>query len=143
LVLFFVAIFPVPSRFNLVAAGLFSALLASCCQAGCCTTDMRCPFHHRDAHLIAALNSLTERIENMTDNFQTAEAASVIEQERAIGLLTSIHASLVDVQAKLDAAIAANDPVALQAAADALGAETAKLKAANDAAAPPAPAPAP
>ncbi len=34
LVLFFVAIFPVPSRFNLVAAGLFSALLAFLLTSG-------------------------------------------------------------------------------------------------------------
>jgi hypothetical protein len=113
---------------------------------------MRCPFHHRDAALIAALISLTERIETMADEFATLSAkvddtaakidASTAKVDIAISLLQSF-------KAQLDAALVSADPRALTALSDKLGAAVAGLDAETtklsevEAALAPTPAPAP
>jgi hypothetical protein len=101
---------------------------------------MRCPLHHRDGEILAALHFLTERIETMSDAL-IALTAAVAESNR----VSEAALVLIDgIKAQLDAALSSADPRALQALSDSLGAESAKL-AAKEAALnpPPAPVPAP
>ncbi len=70
-------------------------------------------------------------------DIQAAVAAEKTVEDSAVLLLTDLHSELV-------AAMAANDPVALQSVVDSLGANTATLAAAIAAnTAPPPPPPAP
>jgi hypothetical protein len=90
------------------------------------------------APIIAVLTSLTERIEDMSDeiaNLTAAVAESNRVSEAALALINGF-------KAQLDAALASSDPAALHELSASLGAESAKL-AAREAELTPAPVPAP
>jgi tRNA threonylcarbamoyladenosine modification (KEOPS) complex Pcc1 subunit len=88
--------------------------------------------------ILAALTRMEITIMATLKDIQDAVAAENTVVDSAITLLTQIHDELA-------AAIAANDPAALQAVVDSINAEKQKLAdavVANTPAAPPAPAPA-
>lgn len=69
--------------------------------------------------IISKLNKMANELQALKDQV----AASITVEESAIALITGL-------KTELDAAIAANDPAALQALSDSLGAEKDKLAAA-------------
>lgn len=76
--------------------------------------------------------NLNRKIDKMA--FDVAHVIAVVAaqktvNESAIALLTSLHMALRDVQAKLDAAVLAGDPVAAEAAQRALDAALTDLEA--------------
>ena len=89
-------------------------------------TILRYVFGTRCATLAAALNELTRKVDLIMatlDDIKTAVAAEQTVEASAITLLTSLHDQLA-------AALAANDPAALQAIVDSINTQASALAAA-------------
>lgn len=76
-------------------------------------------------------------------DIQAALSAEKTEEDKIVGLLQQVRADNAALAADLAAAIAANDPAALQAVADQMNANTAAMQAAETALVGQAPQPAP
>jgi hypothetical protein len=92
---------------------------------------------------LARLESNQERIMALLDDLKTAVATESADEAKLIAVLEATLASNKDLAAKLAAAIAANDPTALQPILDTVAANNTAMEAELAKTAPPAPAPAP
>lgn len=72
-------------------------------------------------------------------DLMAALAAEKSEEDKIVGLLQAVRADNVSLAAQLAAAIAANDPAALQAILDQMNANTAAMQAAETAVVAPGP----
>lgn len=90
-----------------------------------------------DRILLRTILRQNEVIMSLVDDIKTAQAQEASDEQKLIATLEATLASNKDLSAQLAAAIAANDPAALQSVLDGINASNAAMQAEIDKTAPP------